>query len=295
VPELRHLRYFLVVAEELNFSRAADRLHMAASPLSAAIRQLEGELGVDLFARTTRHVELTPAGQRLFAEGAGALAAVDAAFASAVAAGRGVVGTLRMGVSPAAREQIRPQLLGRLREQHPGIQVDASEATTGHLCRELLSRRLDVAIGFCSDPVPGLARRTLTLEPVWVLMRREHPLSGEDTVTLEALRSNVFVVPGVSLNAGFERRLRLLCRAAGFEPETVVASFIWDDAEWPGGDDVVALITERLALAAPAHMRAAPLVPEALMPIELLWREDDESPVLRTFLELATPSLSPAV
>jgi DNA-binding transcriptional LysR family regulator len=293
VPDLRQLRYFLVVAEELSFSRAADRLHMAASPLSAAIRQLETELGVDLFLRTTRHVELTEAGKRLAAEGPPALEAIDAAFANATRAGRGVMGTLRMGASPAAREQIRPRLLARLRDRHPGIEVDASEATTGHLCRELLSRRLDVAIGFCADPTPGLARHTLTQEPVWVLMRSGHPHSKDATVSLDALREDVFVVPGASMNAGFERRLRMLCRGAGFEPETVVASFIWDDAEWPAGDDVIALITERLALAAPEHMRAAVLVPEALMPIELLWREDDDSPVLKTFLELARPSPAP--
>ena len=129
---------------------------MAASPLSAAIRQLEGELGVELFTRTTRHVELTAAGRRLLADGSSALAAVDAAFAAATRAGAGVLGTLRLGTTPAARHEIRPALLARLREQHPGIEVDASEATTGHLCRELLSRRLDVAIGFCVEPVPGL-------------------------------------------------------------------------------------------------------------------------------------------
>src|SRR3954452_18699716 len=214
MPELRHLRYFLVVAEELSFSRAAARLHMAASPLSAAIRQLESELGVELFARTTRHVELTDAGRRLLADGPGALAAVDEAFAGAVRAGRGVLGTLRLGSTPAARHEIRPALLARLRAEHPGIEVDASEATTGNLCRELVGRRLDVAIGFCTEPVPGLRRAPLTLEPVHVLMRRARP----SPVTLHDLRGCRFVVPGTGLNEGFTRRLRVLCREAGFEP-----------------------------------------------------------------------------
>ena len=123
-------------------------------------------------------------------------------------------------------------LLARLREQHPGIEVDASEATTGHLCRELLSRRLDVAIGFCVEPVPGLMRRTLVHEPMYVLMRRGHRLCLESEVVLEAFQNDRFVVPGVGLNTGFNRRLSLMC---GFEPRTVPAGFIWDDGEWPSG------------------------------------------------------------
>ena len=162
MPELRHLRYFVAVAEELSFSRAADRLHMAPSPLSAAIRQLESELGVDLFVRTTRHVELTAAGRRLLADGPGALAAVEAAFANTQRAGRGMLGTLRLGVSTVTRHELRPALLARLRERAPGIQADVSMSTTGAIVRELLSRRLDVAVAFCLDPTPGLARRVTT-------------------------------------------------------------------------------------------------------------------------------------
>jgi DNA-binding transcriptional LysR family regulator len=284
VPELRHLRYFLTVAEELNFARAADRLHMAASPLSQAIRQLEAELGVELFIRTTRSVALTEAGRRLAADGPAALAAVEAAFADAARAGQGVLGVLRFGSTPAARFELRPALLAALRAAHPGISVDASEATTGNLTRELLSRRLDVAIGFCCDPVPGLARRPWLDEPVHVLMR----VPRGESVTLAELRSCRFVVPGVGQNEGFGRRLRVLCAAAGFTPSTVVANFIWDDAEWPPGDDIVALATERVVRARAPHLHSARLTPAATLPLELLWREDDDSPVVRTFLSVAS-------
>jgi len=286
VPELRHLRYFLVVAEELNFARAAERLHMAPSPLSQAIRRLEADLGVVLFTRTTRQVALTDAGRRLASDGAGALAAVDAAFANAARAGHGVLGTLRLGSSPAARYEIRPALLARLRELHPGIAVDASEATTGNLCRELLSHRLDVAIGFCTEPVPGLARRTLLWEPVHVLGRDLPPV-----VSVGDLRERRFVIPGEDLNAGFNRRLRRLCRDHGFVPRTVTAAFIWDEGEWPPGEDVVTLATARVARNVP--MAAARLDPEHWLPLELVWREDDASPLLRTFLEVATPAPEP--
>src|SRR5262249_2490617 len=236
MPELRHLRYFVAVAQELSFSRAAERLHMAQSPLSAAIRQLETELGVELFERTTRTVRLTPAGERLLRDGPAALAAVDGAFAGAVRAGRGLSGTLRIGSSPAARPELRPALLARVREELPEVEIELSEATSGTLVRELLGERLDAALLFCADPVPGLTRRRLSDDAVHVLMRSSHRLSGWDAVAISALRDARFVVPGEDLNGGFHRRLRALC---GFEPATVVAGVIWDDAEWPAGDDVV--------------------------------------------------------
>lgn len=223
-----------------------------------------------------------------------ALQAVDAAFANASQAGRGVLGTLRLGASPAACNEVRPRLVARLREAHPGIAVDASEATTGNLCRELLSHRLDVALGFCTDAVPGLARRVVVRERMYVLMRRSHPLAGAASLQLDALRDARFVVPGEVLNAGFNRRLRLLCREHGFEPATVVATAVWEEAEWPAGDDLVTLATGAVARHAPAHMRSALLEPALHMPIEVVWREDDDSPVLRRFLEVATPAPEPA-
>ena len=100
-------------------------------------------------------------------------------------------------------------------------------------------------------------------------------------LSLDALRDDRFVVPAEDLNAGFNRRLRLLCREHGFEPATLVAPAVWEDAEWPAGDDLVALATERVARHAAPHMRAARLVPAQHLPLELVWREDDDSPVLR--------------
>ncbi|MBI5106876.1 MAG: LysR family transcriptional regulator [Solirubrobacterales bacterium] len=288
MPELRHLRYFVAVAEELSFARAADRLHMAASPLSQAIRQLEDELGTPLFLRTTRKVELTDAGRRLLDQGAVALEAVDAAFAAAARAGRGVEGTIRVGFTTAARHELRPRLVALLRERHPGLQVDVSEATSGALCRELLSRRLDLALTFAAGPTPGVARRKLTDERLVVLLRRSHRLAARDAVHFDDLRGDRFVVPAEELNTGFNGRLRAWCAEHGFEPATVVASVIWDDEEWPPGDDVVAVATERWARHVPDRLRALPLVPEQHLPIELAWREDDASPVLATVREVAS-------
>ena len=112
-PDLRQLRYFVAVAEELNFTRAAERLHMAQPPLSAAIRQLEQQLGVSLLERTTRQVELTPAGQVLLERARPLLAHADEVFAAARATEREPVGRVVVGTSPTARHDVAPAFFAR--------------------------------------------------------------------------------------------------------------------------------------------------------------------------------------
>jgi DNA-binding transcriptional LysR family regulator len=257
---------------------------MAQSPLSAAIRQLEAELGVALFERTTRAVRLTAAGRRLLDSGRPALAAVEAAFADASAAGRGVLGTLRIGSSPAARHELRPALVAKVREALPGVELELSEATTGTLRRELLGERLDVALLFGSEPAEGLRRHVLSRDALHVLMRTSHRLAGRDGVTIDGFARDRFVVPGADLNGEFHRRLLELCGAAGFTPATVPAGVIWDPDEWPPGADVVTLTTERWARSLRPGMSAPRLIPVQSMAIEVAWREHDRSPLLHRFL-----------
>jgi LysR substrate binding domain-containing protein len=115
-------------------------------------------------------------------------------------------------------------------------------------------------------------------------MRRGHRLSLEQSVKLEQFRGDRFVVPAEDLSPGFNRRLRALCSEHGFEPATSVASVIWDD-EWPAGDDVVTLVNDGWARHVPERLRRVTLEPELRLPVELVWRQDDDSPVLKTFLD----------
>ena len=289
VPELRHLRYFVTVAEELSFSRAADRLHMAASPLSQAIRQLEAELGVDLFVRTTRHVELTEAGRRLLADGAAALESVDLAFANATRAGHGVLGTLRLGMSTITRHELRPALLARLREQAPGIAADVSESTTGALVRELVGRRLDAALTFCLEPTPGLARRSLQPRAhARPAAPRAPPVGGGERAARAAARRSLRGArrgpqPGLQpAPAGPVQRARLRARDLRGDRDLgrrrvarrATMSSRWSTSGW--------------ARHVPDRLRTVTLEPELRLPVEVVWREDDDSPVLRTFLDVTS-------
>src|SRR4051812_3869475 len=120
-PDLRQLRYFLAVAEELNFTRAAERLHMAQPPLSAAIRQLEEQLGVGLFERTTREVKLTPAGRVLLDRAPALLADAEELVAAVQAVERGAAGRLRLGIAPPARYGLANQLAAASSAQAQGV------------------------------------------------------------------------------------------------------------------------------------------------------------------------------
>ncbi len=126
-PDLRLLRYFVAVAEELHFTRAAARLHIAQQPLSAAIRRFEADLGVELFRRTTRRVELTDGGRALLGPARAALRAADDAIAAARAAGRGIAGELNFGLSAGARYGLEP-VFAAFAERHPALHLHTSRA-----------------------------------------------------------------------------------------------------------------------------------------------------------------------
>src|SRR5437899_1289425 len=144
--ELRHLRYFAAVADELNFSRAAERLHMAQPPLSAAIRQLERELGVELFSRTSREVKLTDAG-RAFLDGARrTLAEADRAVQDAKRTGAGELGRLRLGFSWSMRFETLPAIGRALRRDHPDVQLLAQEMWNAHMGPAFANGSIDVAL-----------------------------------------------------------------------------------------------------------------------------------------------------
>jgi DNA-binding transcriptional LysR family regulator len=155
VPELRHLRYFVAVAEELNFSRAARRLRMAQPPLSVAIRQLEQELGADLFVRTSHEVKLTEAGRCLLDGARRTLAEAERAMADARRAAAGEVGSLRLAFSWSARFETLPALGQAFRTQRPDVALLTEEMWKVRMAPALRSGVVDVGVG----PLPRDRRR----------------------------------------------------------------------------------------------------------------------------------------
>lgn len=191
--ELRHLRYFVAVAEELNFTRAAERLRTAQPSLSQQIRDLEEELGVPLFTRTKRHVALTPAGAVFLDESRLVLAQAERACQMARAAARPAGGALRIGMVPAAEIKIFPRMMSLMRSQYPAVDLTFQSLTTPEMEEALLAGTIDVA--FLRPPVASsrLASETVLEEELVVLMPADHPLAALKAITPEALAGAAYV------------------------------------------------------------------------------------------------------
>lgn len=190
--ELRHLRAFVAVAEELNFTRAAGRLHLAQQALSAQIRQLETLVGTPLFVRTTRKVELTGAGRALLERAPALLAGVDEALEAAVLAGRGESGELAVGLLATASLDFTPRLLRTFADELPEVAVSVRNFSFDDPSGGVRGRQADVALVWLPFTTEGLACERLFDDPRVAVLAADHPLAGRDELTVEELLDEPF-------------------------------------------------------------------------------------------------------
>jgi DNA-binding transcriptional LysR family regulator len=295
--EHRHLRYFVAVAEELNFSRAAERLHMAQPPLSAAIRQLEQELGTQLLLRTTREVRLTDAG-RVFLDGARrTLAELERATVDAQRAGAGELGRLRVAFSWSARFQTVPAIGGAFRQSHPDVTLLTEEMWNARMVPALRSGAIDVAVSLCPEIASECSYETIRSESMVALLAGAHRLAGEDTVELKALEPDGFLLFPRELAPRLHDFMVGLCRRAGFEPTTRSESFHsgWE-LQILGDVNGVALAPASVACDLPDGIVAVPISdPPDQIETALIFRADDPSTVNRAFREAARHAEWPSV
>lgn len=217
--ELRHLRYFVAVAEEKHFGRAAQRLHIAQPPLSQQIRRLEAELGVPLLSRTTRRVDLTAAGERYLVRARSVLAALDAAGVEAGLVHAGEVGRVAVGFVGSATYEVLPALARALRRDLPGITLDLhGEMLTPVQESALLDGSLD--LGLLRPPVRDrrLEVRVLRSEPLIAVLSEHHRLARGTSVALSDLRDEPFVGYPAHRRSTVHEAVLDACAEAGFAP-----------------------------------------------------------------------------
>ncbi|MGO1182290.1 MAG: LysR substrate-binding domain-containing protein [Micrococcaceae bacterium] len=286
--ELRHLRYFLAVAEEKHFGRAAERLHMAQPPLSSQIKQLETELGTTLFERTTRKVELTAAGVLLVDRARQILADVDAAAADVGEIGRGASGVLRVGFSGTATYRLMPEIVRLAREQLPLVRLQVSgEMLTPQMEQALLDNRLDAAV--LRPPVQSseLSLDEFEQSPLVAVLPLNHRLAGstapvsiaelaqDDVVSYPQGSSVSSVVAELSRQAGF--RLRIVQEAT--ETSTLIALV--------SAGLGVAFVPGSASLPLHSSIALRPLSEDVTLGLGTAWKTGTTSPLLQSFLRLA--------
>jgi DNA-binding transcriptional LysR family regulator len=286
VPDLRQLRYFVAVAETLNFRQAAERLHLAQPALSSTIRGLESELGVQLFERTTRSVSLTPTGEVFLERARRTLASAEETFAVGRDAAAGLAGQLRVGASPIA-VHIVADLRARWAEARPGIAVHVTEAATGPLLDGVASGELDLAIAWCPLYERPLRFERLHDEPVLAHVATDHPLAGETCVSLERLAQERILVGSGEASRGFTEHVIRLFADEGLEPPVLADPY-------PDLGLLAAIEGRAVVVGSPVHgvkqrndLVVLEVSPPRTFPIDLVWRDREPPGTLAAILELA--------
>jgi DNA-binding transcriptional LysR family regulator len=287
--ELRQLRYFVAVAEERHFGRAAERLHIAQPPLSQQIRRFEAELGEPLLYRTTRSVELAPAGEVLLERAREILAAVDAAVDDARRAARGEYGRLAIGFTGSSTYELLPTLAAALRRKIPGVALELrGEMLTPAQVARLLDGTLD--LGLLRPPVREreLSTEVLRSEPLVAVLPESHPLAGSEAIPLELLEREPFVTYPSHFRSVLHDAVEDACAAHGFKP--IAAHEVAETAT------LVSFVAAGLGVSlVPASVRNMTVEGAVYRPlahdstrVELAaaWRRDDDRPVLARALDV---------
>jgi DNA-binding transcriptional LysR family regulator len=286
--ELRHLRNFVAIAEERSFTRAAERLWLAQPGLSAQIRRLEAELGVQLFERHPRGVDLTEAGTLFLERARATLAAADAASSTGSDLTGGVVGTLRLGLATPARWTGTAGLLERFARERDGVDLTVLEGYGGTLWHDLRDGRLDAVIAPSSFESPDLRTLKLGTEPWVVLVAEDHRLAGRGPVEPWQLQGERIAVTAHRDGAGHDRMVADLLDELG------VTAAMTRTAPGPAlyrsvaSGDAIALTTAPAAL--PPGVQARLLNAPREVPFELLWRDETASPALAEFVDITAAS-----
>jgi len=218
--DLRHMRYFIAVAEELHFGRAAEKLYIAQPPLSQQIKQLEQQIGVQLFVRNRRRVRLTEAGAIFLEQARRTIAQAEFAVSAAQSAATGEPGKIDIGfVSSATYHDAFPTIIRIFRERHPSVLLTLHEFTSAEQVEAL--RDGGIHLGFVRPPVGDdtLTLETVLMEPFVAALPSTHPLAGSPVISITDLKADQFVMLPRHLNLSLYDQIMAACQNAGFTPQ----------------------------------------------------------------------------
>lgn len=283
--ELRHLRYFVAVAEELNFRRAADVVHIAQPALSQQIKQLEEEMSVTLFLRNHHKVELTEAGKAFYVRAQAILQETHRAVLDARAVECGEAGTLAIGFVSSAAISVLPMLLKYLREQIPRAEVELRELAPGEQIEALHRDALDLGLFHAQLQDETFATAVVECEPLMVALPSDSPFARQQQIDLKELTHETIIMPARHATPGYFERARAAFQAVGVMPDRIYHTNLLQTGLLLVGAGVgISLVPqsfERVQVNGVVYRR---LVTESPTPITIdliaAWRRDNTSPLL---------------
>lgn len=293
--KLHYLKYFCVLAEELHFHRAADRLAISQPPLSAAIKSIEEEIGAQLLLRNSKMVQLTPAGLAFLVEAREILERVDRVGGIVRAVHEGMHARLDIGMAGSLMYREVPDILSRFRREAPGVDVVLHELATVEQIDKLMRKQLHAAFVHGSVVPPQLAALPLRDDFFVLCMPEDHPHAGDEVVDLRDLAAEPFVMfSREGAPANHDNVIAIFSRC-GIHPRTVHQARVWlTIVAMVAQGSGVALVPRSLANARVAGVRFVAFMGEAApAPARLAWNPDEPSPALQRFVQTAAHTIRP--
>lgn len=287
--DLRHLKYFVTLAEELNFHRAAERLHISQPPLSRQIRQLEEELGTPLFSRGARGVELTQAGHTLREEAQRIIGMVAIACERTGKAGRGQIGRLDVGIFGSAILYHIPRLLMQFRNRYPEVEIALHQLPRAEQIVGLRERRLTVGISRRVPEEPDIVVETMFQEPLVIALNRAHPLARRKAIRIAEIVHEPLILYPSKIRPGLVEDVMVLMDREGARPRIVqeVTDVVTAIALVASGFGVCVTPKAASSLRLPGVIyRPIKAAPPPCIELSCLYRRGDASPILAAFLDI---------
>lgn len=287
--ELRHMRYFLAVADELHFGRAAEKLGIAQPNLSQQIKALEEIVGTSLFDRTQRSVKLTAAGEYFMGEARETLAHAQTALTMAHRAGRGEIGQIAVGyVGSATYTGALVSIMAAFREDYPDVDIELSEMEMQDQLKHIAAGTLD--IGFIRPPIDlplGIGSSLILQEEIVLAISDRHPLAASSEIALAALKDESFITPRHAINVSFHKYTTDACLAAGFSPHLgrQAADFVTIVSMVAIGLGVALVPQSCQCLDLPGVCYRPMAGNRILADLSLAFRRSEASPIARSFLQ----------
>jgi len=291
--EIRHLRQFLAVAEELHFTRAAERLHLAQPALSAQIKKLEQELEVQLFQRNTRAVELTPAGEELAAKARAVVESYDSTLATAAQLRGGGAGHVSLGVSSRFRPTMRRAILSELGSVAPGLTLDMVSESSVRLVQAVTEGRVDAAVVIAPANIATLRALRVRDSHLVAALPLSHPLAVAESVTLWDLRGERWILPSSDVFAS-NSLMHAMCVEAGFRLKVAATVSSNYDDDFVGVAEGHGIEVVPDVFARPGSIAGVTFVPVdgPTIPIYLIARADDESRLMGPLFKAVATTMS---